>query len=164
MIQNTFIGNPKNATMNVFSKSAQVAFVIVFGLSFLTGCGKLLYQQDVLVMELENNTETQLVLEREHEYVADYYEYVTVPAVNDSMHANSLWIGTYQGNFNDLPPENEVLVMLHRMNVYRFVEGVKQYLPRVYFENLNHFEIVDDGHDLGEHFITYKLVVTEEMF
>ena len=76
--------------------------------------GMILYQLDVLVMELENNTETQLVLEWEHVYVADYYEYVTVPAVNDSMHTNRLWIGTYQGGFKDLPPENEVLVMLQR--------------------------------------------------
>jgi len=105
-----------------------------------------------------NNTETELVLER-HEASGDFS---VTKHIKDG--SETLAFGEYGGSKgDDYPPEEVVVEALQEVSVYRNVDGELQELPRSWFNNLNVFEISKD-YWFSDCTVTYQITVTEEMF
>ena len=91
-----------------------------------------------------------------------YDHYVRVILKNESA---GCYLGLYEGDKDlEIPPEEEVVKTMEHVEIYRFVDDVKQYLPRKYFESLSYYEFTDYGWDMGAENVNYKITITEEMF
>lgn len=123
------------------------------------------YSHWSISMTIENKTENKLIIEYDSEYVNEqgqYDHYVHV-ILKDAV--GGAYLGLYDGDKDlECPPEEEVVKKMENVIVYRFVDSVKQYLPRKYFESLSYYEYSDNGLDMGAENVNYRITITEEMF
>lgn len=123
------------------------------------------YSHWSISMTIENKTENKLIIEYDSEYVNEqgqYDHYVHVILKDESGGA---YLGSYKGEKDlECPPEEEVVKKMESVVLYRFVDSVKQYLPRKYFESLSYYEYSENGWFMGAQEVNYRIVVTEEMF
>ncbi|MBQ8761028.1 MAG: hypothetical protein IJZ06_06370 [Bacteroidales bacterium] len=72
----------------------------------------------------------------------------------------------YRERNQDTPSEESIVHLLELWNIYRLVDGEKQYLPRNYYNSSSDFEmsITEERFWDNVNLIDYRLNVTEEMF
>ena len=142
-------------------KSSLKTIIIISFISLvLVGCKPDSLFEGLFYMQIDvvNNTETELVLER-HETSGDFN---VTKYIKDG--SETLAFGEYGGSKgDDYPPEEVVVDALRDVSIYRNVNGELQELPRNWFNNLNAFEINKD-YWFGNCTVTYQITVTEEMF
>lgn len=123
------------------------------------------YSHWSISMTIENKTENKLIIEYDSEYVNEqgqYDHYVHV-ILKDAV--GGAYLGLYDGDKDlECPPEEEVVKKMENVVVYRFMDSVKQYLPRKYFESLSYYDYTDNGWDMGAENVNYRITITEEMF
>lgn len=116
-------------------------------------------------MTIENKTETKLIVEHDSEYFNEQGQHDHFVQTISKNTVGGVYLGNYKGEKDlECPPEEEVVKKMENVVVYRFVDSVKQYLPRKYFENLTYYEYSDDGWDMGAEMVSYRITITEEMF
>lgn len=123
------------------------------------------YSHWSISMTLENKTENKLTIEYDGEYVNELGQYDHYVHVILKDEVGGAYLGLYNGDKDlECPPEEEVVKKMENVVVYRFVDSVKQYLPRKYFESLSYYEYSDNGWDMGAENVNYRITITEEMF
>ena len=155
--------------INNLTKIAMLALVVM-----MTSCDKdkidpfdILgrYSHWSISMTIENKTESRLVLEYDADYTNEQGQYDHFVHVILKDEVGGAYLGLYNGDKDlECPPEEEVVKKMENVVVYRFVDSVKQYLPRKYFESLSYYEYSDNGLDMGAENVKYRITITEEMF
>lgn len=113
-----------------------------------------------LQISVINQSDAELVIER-HDVSGDFVVKKNIPV---SENESGLYLGEYCGNKkDDYPPDDVVLQEIQNIRIYRDMDGSQQELPRTCFNRLSAFEVNKDyWFDICT--ITYKIIVTENMF
>lgn len=137
----------------------QLLLIIITSFIFVSCNSNLFERCFFLAISVENQTETELVLEI-HETPGDYYiiRYIQANSIG-SLIFDEYW-GTRK---EDYPPESVVVEGLNKISIYRDVDGERQILPDKWINNLANNTVNYDMF-LGAGSGTYEITVTDEMF
>ena len=143
-------------------KTQRRFILLAFLLIMLVGCKKVdmlgLYGHWDLSMGIDNQTETELITE----WVGTYESYSHSIPKNET---GGLYFGRFDGDKElQFPHEEDVVKMMEKVSIYRYVDGEKQYLPRRYFESMSFYEVKDNGWDMGAEMVSYNITINEDMF
>ena len=143
-------------------KTKRRYFLLVFMLIAIVGCKKVdmigLYGHWDLAMGIDNQTDTELITQWDGTY--EIYSH-SIP----KNETGALYFGRFDGDRElQFPLEEDVVKMMEKVSIYRYVDGEKQYLPRSYFESLSFYEVEDLGWDMGAKNVSYSITINEEMF
>lgn len=107
-----------------------------------------------------NDTNEELFVEPESDdtgYAVTIYPTYSYSMINLRIHRE---------RNQDTPSEESIVYALELWNIYRLVDGEKQYLPRDYYNSSSDLEmsLVEERFWDNVNLVDYRLKVTEEMF
>lgn len=131
-----------------------------------SGCNPFEGKQE-MTLQISNKTRQELVIEQ---YIADNpqsYILTVVKCMSETDETYSGWVSLGRAdatNAEGFPVESEFTSKIGQIRIYRTVESGKQYLPESKYNSTSCFGLEDGGWDMGVHYVTYSLSITEDMF